>query len=98
MTSLTSRGWGRPSIFQESTNVTQIYLPFRCVSRGELDDTPLQCISFCDLPALLGFLTWAYGDNIILAPNRSFKIAAQRGHQHFPFGLRGDDGLNSLPY
>ena len=43
-----------------------------------------------------GFLTWASGDNIALAPNRSFKIAAQRGHQHFPFGLRGDDGLNSL--
>jgi len=35
------------------------------------------------------FLTWASGDNITLVPNISFKIAAQRGHQHFTFGPEG---------
>ena len=44
----------------------------------------------------MGFLTWASGDNITLVPNRSFKIAAQRGHQHFPLALRGDGGLSSF--
>jgi hypothetical protein len=98
MTSLTSRGWGRPSIFQGSANVTQIYLlsdVWRDVSlREELVDTLLYLYFFC----WSSCSTWVplyWASFWFLAPSRASRSGASWGHQYSAFGLRVADGLNS---